>query len=277
MIEERTIRVEGLPVRYLTAGEGSPLVLLHALGESSLDWQWVIPVLARTHRVYAPDLIGFGDSAKPAADYSPRFLARTVAAFFDALGIERATVVGNSLGGLIGLHLALSEPSRLTALGLVTSGGLGRAISPALMLTSLRGIGDLTTAWGRTPSGAAQRAWGRMPLLFARLGRVPPEWVGEQYRLALLPGFMEATMATLRAQVGPMGQREVLLDELPRITVRTLVMWGERDRVLPKAQARRAVARLKRGSLALIPDCGHLPQVECPNDFVAALTRFLAE
>ncbi len=274
MIEERTIRVEGLPVRYLTAGEGSPLVLLHALGESALDWQWVIPALARTHRVYAPDLIGFGESAKPAVDYSPRFLAGTVAAFFDTLGIERAAVVGNSLGGLIGLHLALSEPTRLTALGLVASGGLGRAISPALMLTSLRGIGDLTTVWGRTPLGAAQRAWGRMPLLFARLDRVPPEWVAEQYRLGQLPGFMEATMATLRAQIGLMGQREVLLDELPRITVPALVMWGERDRVLPKAQARRAVARLKRGSLALIPDCGHLPHVERPDPFVATLAGF---
>src|SRR5919206_3948816 len=112
MVEEQNIDVGGLPVRYLTAGEGPPLVLLHALGESAHDWQWVLPGLANTHRVYAPDLPGFGESAKPLDDYSPAFFARFVAAFLDALEIERTVVAGNSLGGIIALRLALSEPAR---------------------------------------------------------------------------------------------------------------------------------------------------------------------
>ncbi len=110
-IEERKIEVDGLPTRYLRAGEGPPLLLLHALGESALDWRWVLPDLARRHSVYAPDLPGFGDSFKLAADYSPAFFEGFVAAFLDALGVERAVVVGNSLGGLIALRLALSEPA----------------------------------------------------------------------------------------------------------------------------------------------------------------------
>src|ERR687885_1035280 len=105
--EEHKIEVEGLPTRYLTAGEGSPLLLLHALGESALDWQWVLPELARTHRVYAPDLPGFGYSAKPSADYSPAFFTRFVGDYLDALELEHTAVIGNSLGGLIALRLAL--------------------------------------------------------------------------------------------------------------------------------------------------------------------------
>src|ERR671916_726412 len=85
IVEERNIGVGGLPIHYLAAGEGPPLVLLHALGESALDWRWVLPALARTNRVYAPDLPGFGGSGKPAADYSPAFFARSVAAYLDAL------------------------------------------------------------------------------------------------------------------------------------------------------------------------------------------------
>ena len=113
MVEERRIEADGLPIRYLEAGKGPPLVLLHALGESSLDWQWVLPALARTNRVYAPDLPGSGGSGKPATDYSPAFFARSVAAYLDALGVERAAVAGNSLGGLVALRLALSEPERV--------------------------------------------------------------------------------------------------------------------------------------------------------------------
>ncbi len=92
MVEERSIEVDRFPIRYLEAGEGTPLVLLHALGESALDWRWVLPALARTNHVYEPDLPGFGGSGKPAADYSPAFFARSVAAYLDALGVERATL-----------------------------------------------------------------------------------------------------------------------------------------------------------------------------------------
>jgi pimeloyl-ACP methyl ester carboxylesterase len=109
-VEERRIEVGGLPTRYLEAGTGEPLVLLHALGESTSDWRWVLPALARTHRVYAPDLPGFGGSSMPAADYSPAFFERFAARFFDALGLRRAAVVGNSLGGLIAC--AWRSPSR---------------------------------------------------------------------------------------------------------------------------------------------------------------------
>jgi 2-hydroxy-6-oxonona-2,4-dienedioate hydrolase len=250
-------------------------VLLHALGESALDWRWVLPALARTHSVYAVDLPGFGYSANPAAEYSPAFFARFVSTYLDALRIEQAVVVGNSLGGLIALHLALSEPARVHALGLVASAGLGRAVTYALRLPTLPGYGEVVVAWGKTPFGAAQRAWLRVPLLFARPECVPGEWITEHHRLAQRPGFMEAVEAALRDQIDLGGQREVLVDRLPHLEMPTLIVWGERDRVFPYSQARTAVSRLRQGVLELIPNCGHLPHVELPNCFAAILGRFL--
>jgi pimeloyl-ACP methyl ester carboxylesterase len=199
------------------------------------------------------------------------------AAFLDAFDIERAAIVGNSLGGLIALRLALSDPARVTALGLIDSAGLGRVVSYALRAPTLRGYGEQAIAWAKTPPGAAQRAWLKANLLFARPHLAPAKWMAEQYRLAQQPGFLEAVLAALRAQIGPGGQREVLLEDLPALTMPTLVIWGARDRVFPRQQAQDAVARLKKGSLVLIPDSGHLPQVERPDRFADVLGRFLDE
>jgi 4,5:9,10-diseco-3-hydroxy-5,9,17-trioxoandrosta-1(10),2-diene-4-oate hydrolase len=276
VVEERNVEVDGLPVRYLVAGEGSPLVLLHGAGDNSLDWRWIMPTLAATHRVYAPDLPGSPDSARPAAEYSPAFFERFAAGFLDALGIGRATLVGNSLGGLISFRLALSEPARVTALVLVDGAGLGRSVNPAFTTVNVPLLGEAAIPFWRTPVGAYQRAWGRTALLFAHPpGTVPREWLAEQCRLARSPGYLEAHLSVLRALVGPFGQHEVLVDRLGLLGMPTLVIWGTRDRVFPHSQAKRAVARLREGSLALIPNCGHMPHVECPDPFLGALDNFL--
>jgi pimeloyl-ACP methyl ester carboxylesterase len=166
-VREERIEVGGLTIRYLTAGEGPPLVLLHGVGDNASDWRWVMPILARTHRVYAPDLPGSGGTSKPSTErYSPAFFERFIGAFLDALGVDRATVVGNSLGGLAGLRFALAEPERVAALGLVDSAGLGRRVSPALRTLSVPGYGRLTVAWGkRRPRGswAARRSFSHAP------------------------------------------------------------------------------------------------------------------
>ncbi len=277
--EERTIDAGGLTTRYLVAGEGPPVVLVHGEGVSNLDWRWVMPALSRTRRVYAPNLPGVGGTAEPstATDYSPTFYARFVATFLDALGIERAGVVGASVHGHSVLRLALSEPARVSAVGVVGSTGLGRAFNPFTQPTVLPGYGELLIGWAKTPSGAVQRAWGRVPLLFARPNRVPPEWIAEQVRLAQLPGFLEVQLATTRAQFGPLGQRVVVLEELPRLPMPTLVVWGAYDGLFPVYHARDALARLKRGRLAIIPDCGHVAWLEQPERFAEILSEFLDE
>jgi 4,5:9,10-diseco-3-hydroxy-5,9,17-trioxoandrosta-1(10),2-diene-4-oate hydrolase len=274
-VDERNIEVDGLPIRYLTAGAGPPLVLLHGAGDNALDWRWVMPTLAATHRVYAPDLPGSPDSARPAADYSPAFFERIVAAFVDALEIGRATFVGNSFGGLIALRLALSEPARVRALVLVDSAGLGRTINPVFTSVNVPGLIVAAIPFWRTQVGTYQRAWGRAALLFAHPTSAPHEWLAEQCRLALSPGYLEAHLTALRAQVDPGGQREVLVDQLSLLRMPTLVVWGARDRVFPESHGRDAAAHLPEGSLAVIPDCGHMPHVECPERFMAAPGEFL--
>jgi len=277
-VEKQDVEIDGMPIRYLAAGEGPPVVLLHGAGDNALDWRWVMPALAASHRVYAPDLPGSPDSARPAADYSPAFFERFVTAFLNALGIRRATFVGNSLGGLIALQLALSEPERAAALVLVDSAGLGRAVNPAFTSVNVPGLGEAALPFWRTPVGAYQRAWGRTALLFAHPPEsVPHEWLAEQCRLALSPGYLEAHLTVLRALVDPAGQRKVLVDQLPLLKIPTLVVWGARDRVFPQSQAKEAVAQLPEGSLTLVPECGHMPHVECPDLFLAALDDFLGE
>lgn len=185
-------------------------------------------------------------------------------------------MVGNSLGGLVGLRLALSYPERVTALGLVASAGLGREVNYALRSLALPGYGKLAVAWGKRSPGATQRALGRSALLFARPWRVPREWLKEQYRLARLPGFLEAQLATVRTQVGLREQREVLVDRLAHLEVPTTAVWGTRDRVLPYSHAQEAFMRVRKGSLELIPNCGHLPHIEYPSVLWLASVGFLA-
>ncbi|MDP9426920.1 MAG: alpha/beta fold hydrolase [Actinomycetota bacterium] len=275
-VEKRRVDVAGSPTQYMTVGEGPPIVLLHGIGTSALEWNRAMPALACGRSVYAPDLLQ-PERERDHAGFSPASLAGFVAEFMDAVRIERASVVGNSLGGLVALRFALSHPSRVDALGLVDSAGLGREITPALASATLPGFGGGAIFLARTPVGAAQRALGRAPLLFALPDSAPPEWLAEQCRLGVAPGFMETTLAALRAHVSPLGQQEseVLLDELPCLEVPTLIIWGASDRVVPLYQAHDAVARLRNGGLEILTGCGHLPHVECPDRFARVLTRFL--
>jgi 4,5:9,10-diseco-3-hydroxy-5,9,17-trioxoandrosta-1(10),2-diene-4-oate hydrolase len=113
--------------------------------------------------------------------------------------------------------------------------------------------------------------------MFARLWQIPLKWLTGQYKVAQMPNFTEAAEATLRSAVGLMGQREMLVDRLPRLEMPTLVVWGLEDRVLPYWQAINAVNFLKGSDLKLIPSCGHLPHVEQPERFVESIGRFLSE
>ncbi|PIG92208.1 alpha/beta fold hydrolase [Gloeocapsopsis sp. IPPAS B-1203] len=278
VVKEQQINLNGFTIRYFTAGEdGLPLVLLHGNAASAIDWSWVLPRLANQYRVYAPDFPGFGDSSKPNLNYSLDFLTQFVSDFLNALNIEKAVLAGNSLGGIVALRFALSNSDRVASLVLVDSSGLGYAVTPLLSQLTLPGYGEIMIAGCKTPLGAKPRSWLRATLLFTHPGKVPAIWIAEQERMSLLPGFLEASLSALRAQLNFIGQREVLLDTLNQLTIPTLVVWGTNDSVFPKYQAETAVSRLQRGQLALIPDCGHLPHVERPDLFSNAVNQFLVE
>ncbi|YAF97461.1 MAG: alpha/beta fold hydrolase [Nodularia sp. CChRGM 3473] len=277
VVEERQIDVGGLNIHYLTAGSNNPpLVLLHGIGESAVDWSWVLPALANRNRVLALDFPGCGDSAKPQREYSVEFLTQFLADFLNTLEVQRAVLVGNSLGALIALRFALANLEQVAALILVDSMGFGQSVNPVLSSLTLPLYGELAIAWSKTPLGAQQRAWSRAALLFAHPAQVPAAWLAEQQRIGLLPGFLEANLSILRSQLYVFGQQHVVLESLPQLNMPTLVVWGVNDLVLPNNQAQDAVKRLQQGHLSLIPSCGHLPQVEHPELFTDALNQFLA-
>jgi pimeloyl-ACP methyl ester carboxylesterase len=137
--------------------------------------------------------------------------------------------------------------------------------------------GELASSWSKTPLGAKQRAWSRAALLFANPFKASGAWLEEQERMPLLPNFMEADLSILRSQVSLLGQRQVVLESLSQLQMPTLVVWGANDLVLPVYQAQNAAQRLIKGRLTVIPNCGHLPQVERPESFTNAVNEFLLD
>ncbi len=275
LIEDQVVESRGSRIHYLTAGTGPPLVLLHGGGECALAWRWVLPELARRFRVIAPDFPGSGASDRPPAGYSAAMLGKFVGGFLDALKIPRAAVAGHSLGGLAAMQFALQDPGRVSALALVASAGLGREIHPVLKSLCSPGFGDWATAWAITPLGQFQRIGWRALGSFSRLKRAPVGWFVDQLWLGVYPQVLWDQLFLSRVLIGPDGQKAVLLDRLSEISVPTLIVWGESDRILPVAHGRRAAGRIPRSRLAIIPDCGHMPHVERPEAFLEAVLAFL--
>jgi pimeloyl-ACP methyl ester carboxylesterase len=263
--------------QYLEAGAGPLLLLLHGHEQSATSWRWVMPALARTHRVLALSLPGHGNSGPAAGGHAPGAdLAPFVAAFLSAVGAEEPVdLVGHSAGGAIALRLTLADPARIRTLTLVDSAGLGREVHPLLALDTLPVIGELAVMISRMPGGDLARTTMSAAMLFAQPWRIPAEFFTEQHALARRPGQLEASTAMARALFGPHGQRQILTGRLPALTTPTLVIWGDRDYLLPVQQAHAAVQSLPHGQLSVFPDCGHLPHVEHPDRFADVLGTWL--
>jgi 2-hydroxy-6-oxonona-2,4-dienedioate hydrolase len=279
IVHDRRVIVDGLDTQYLEAGSGPTLLLLHGHEQSATSWRWVIPALARTHRVLALSLPGHGDSAPAAEGSLPGGkMEPFVAAFLDALHVEpQIDLVGHSAGGAIALRVALADPQRIRSLTLVDSAGLGQTVHPLLALDTLPLVGELAIVISRLPGGDLGRTIICTAILFAQPWRMPAEFLAEQHALGRRPGQLETSTAMARALFGPHGQRQILLDRLPSLTTPTLVVWGGCDYVLPVHQARTAVDLLPHGRLAVFGDCGHLPHIEHPDRFAAVLGDWLAE
>jgi 4,5:9,10-diseco-3-hydroxy-5,9,17-trioxoandrosta-1(10),2-diene-4-oate hydrolase len=278
VVHDRRLTVAGITAQYLEAGTGPTLLLLHGHEQSATSWRWVIPALARTHRVLALSLPGHGDTAPAAGVYAPGSnTVPFVADFLDTLGVGRLDVVGHSAGGPVALRLALADPARIRTLVLVDSAGLGREVHPLLAVDTLPLVGELAILLSRLPGGAVGRTTISAAMLFAQPWRAPADFFTEQHNRGRRPGQLEASTATARALFDATGQRQILLDRLPAITAPTLIIWGASDYLLPAHQARTAVDLLPHGRLALLPDCGHLPHIEHPDRFAAVLGDWLAE
>jgi pimeloyl-ACP methyl ester carboxylesterase len=276
-IEPKTVTLHGRAVTYAEAGSGPLLLLIHGMAGTYENWQEVIEPLAREHTVVAPDLPGHGTSASGGGDYSLGAFAAGLRDLLMALGHDRATLVGHSLGGGVAMQFAYQFPEITERLVLVSSGGLGSEVSPVLRAAALPGA-DLFIA---ATAGPGRRAGSALARGLAAIGLRPNSDVAEVARgYASLADHERraAFLATLRAVVGTDGQRVHAGDRLYLAEgMPVLIVWGERDPMIPVHHAEEAHRAIPGSRLEIFDGVGHLPQLEVPGRFVAVLERFLAE
>jgi pimeloyl-ACP methyl ester carboxylesterase len=276
-VEARTAQVHGRAVSYVEAGSGQLLVLIHGMAGTAENWGPVIEPLGLRHHVIAPDFPGHGLSAPGGGDYSLGSLASGLRDLLLTLGHERATLVGHSLGGGVAMQFTYQFPEMVERLVLVSSGGLGPDVSPILRAAALPGA-DLFIA---ATAGVGQRIGTTLGRGLGMLGMRPSADLAEVargYASLADPERRKAFLATLRAVVGTEGQRVAALDRLYLAeTLPLLIVWGDRDPIIPVAHAEEAHRELPSSSLEIFEGVGHMPQCEQSGRFVAVVERFLAE
>ncbi len=279
-LEKRSVTIHGHQVAYRFGGpevaEGAPvLLLIHGMAGSSATWREVGPALTKEYTVIAPDLLGHGASAKPRHDYSLGAFAGGLRDLLVALRVSRATIVGQSLGGGIAMQFAYQHPERCERLVLVNSGGLGPDVSWILRALTLPGVEYvmpvLFPGFVRDAGDAVRRRLGSFGV---RAPHVEEEWRG--YASLTDPETRQAFVKTLRAVIDLGGQsvsahdRLYLAELLP-----TLVVWGEKDKIIPVGHGHDAHAAMPASELVVFEHCGHFPHVEEPHRFAEVLLDFL--
>jgi pimeloyl-ACP methyl ester carboxylesterase len=260
------IELHGHTVVYRTMGSGPPVVLIHGMVNSSWHWRAVAERLAEDHTVIAPDLVGHGDSATPRGDYSLGAHATVIRDLLSALGIERASFVGHSLGGGIAMVFFWQFPERVERLALVSSGGLGPEVSPLLRSAAVPGFRRLIDVFANP---VATRLFG----LLGKQGRA----IARALRPLGTRGAREAFVQTLRAVIDVHGQRVSAHDRLYLLEgTPLLVVWGERDHTIPIEHGRAAHAAVPGSRFVTLPGAAHFPHLEDPEGLSLALGEFLA-
>lgn len=273
----RTVDVHGHPVNFIEAGSGPVLLLIHGMAGTCVNWEAVIEPLAINHTVIAPDFPGHGSSAPGGGDYSLGSLASGLRDLMLALGHERATLVGHSLGGGVALQFTYQFPEMVERLALVSSGGLGPDVSPVLRAAALPGAELFISATAGVGSRVGTVIGRGLGLVGLRPNADLAE-VTRGYATLKDPERRKAFVATLRSVVGTQGQRVAALDKLYLADdLPLLIVWGENDPIIPVTHAREAHAQLPNSRLEIFEDTGHVPQLERPGRFIAVLERFLAE
>ena len=277
-ITESTLTIDGTRIHYFHGGESGPVVLLlHGGGIDSarLSWELLMPELAQTHRVYAPDFPGYGESERPAhLPYTNEFMVDFAGKFLDALGIEKTSLVGISMGGSVSIGYTLENPQRVEKLVLVDSYGLQRA-APMQKLSYLfvntPGIGPLTW-WSMRSRPLLKASLGQ---LLRRPGALTEELVDMAYQEVLRPGTGRAFGAWQRSEVTWTGTRTVYLDRLGEIDKPVLIVHGSKDSLVPQNDAREAHKRIRGSRLEWIEGAGHWPQRDDPETFNRVVLEFL--
>jgi pimeloyl-ACP methyl ester carboxylesterase len=243
-------------IHYLAAGEGPPLVLVHGVAMRAADWAPVLRELSREHRVYAPDLLGYGDSDKPRdADYSVRMQTEVVRGFLDAMKLSQPDVMGVSMGGWVALRLASEHPERVRRLVLVSSAGLGFKTTLTERSFSARTVPELRASLAMQTDRA-----GTIPVFVLR------DFLRESKKKAWI----------VRASMRSMLTRPELLDgKLQRVRMPVLIVAGTADRIVPFEVATRLGKEMPQAKLGPLEGCGHLAFIECRDRALPPILEFL--
>jgi pimeloyl-ACP methyl ester carboxylesterase len=275
-MEKSEIILHGHRFHFRSAGNGPLVTLLHGIAGSSATWEQVIAQLRRDVRVVAPDLLGHGESAKPPGDYSLGAYANGVRDLLGALGYERGTIVGHSLGGGVAMQFAYQFPERCERLVLVSSGGLGREVHPLLRAAALPGA-EAVLPWLCT---VGRHSIGTLTQGLAHLGLRAGTDLEEIWRSFAALEDAEARAAfvhTVRGVIDVGGQRVSAVDRLYLAAeLPTLILWGARDPLIPVRHAHEAHERIPGSRLEIFPDAGHFPYRDDPERFASVLLDFIA-
>lgn len=275
--EAQEVDLHGHRATYRTVGSGPAVVLIHGMVNSSRHWEDVALKLAASHRVIAPDLIGHGDSATPRGDYSLGAHAASIRDLLATIGVDRATIVGHSLGGGVAMQFFYQFPQRTERLALVSSGGLGHEVSPLLRGAALPGASTLLKVATHPQLVAALAGSGQRLRRRGHSKGVYLEAVARALRPLQDAGSRRAFLETLRAVIDVHGQRVsaqdrlYLLGEMP-----SLIVWGERDRTIPIEHGREAERAIPHCRFETLPRAAHFPHIEDPDGLAAVLADFLA-
>ena len=262
-----SIQTGGFQTNYHDIGEGYPLVLLHGSGpgvSAWANWNKVFPILKEEHRVLAPDMVGFGYTDRPEGIvYGMDVWVKQTIDFFDALGIEKADLVGNSFGGALALAVAVTHPERVRRLVLMGSMGVTFPISYGL-----------DRVWGYTPS--LENMQELMGLFAYNRSLVPPELAQGRYEGSIQPGFQESFSAMFpfprQNSVEAMAKYEIYLREVRH---HTLIVHGREDRVIPLETSMKLIQLLENAQLHVFGKCGHWTQIERAEEFAHLVLNFL--
>ena len=276
VFEDRYTKVGNVNSRYWSAGEkGSTVILLHGVGCSVEFWERNIAALAREHRVFAVDIVGFGRTDKPEVVYTFELMADFVLDFMNTMDIDKASLVGNSMGGAISLTVAAQAPERVKKIVLVDPVGLGRGQSPVMRLMTLPVIGNVLTKPGR------QGVVRQMQLCLYDPSQASDDFIDRVTAIGTLPGNQRSFLSLLRETANIAGVKGGLVASfsalLKKIKIPILLIWGREDRILPVAEGEAAVEGMADVRLHVMDRAGHLPQIDKPEEFNAAVLDFLGD
>ena len=279
-VNVRSLHVHGNAVHYDEAGadSGGPVVvLIHGMASRAAQWHGVMAELGETCHVIAADLLGHGESAKPRGDYSLGAHACGVRDLLAALGHDRVTLVGHSLGGGVAMQFAYQFPERVERLALVDSGGLGPEVSAWLRAASLPGselvLPVLTASYVRKAGGAVGRAMGKVGIT------LPPGLAECLVSFASLadPATRSAFIHTARSVLDVAGQRVDARDRLYLAKdLPMLIVWGGRDTIIPLSHGVSLAAKMPTARLEVFVRSGHFPHLSEPQRLAAVLADFVA-